>query len=70
MATFDRSCRNCDAYRHEVGVLYSTCALQNRRYPAPGDICLEHQHPHEAAAARAEAVARGALQRAKEWASQ
>lgn len=61
----DRACQTCASYRPPVAGLPGACNLANRLDPLPGDICDEHQSQHEAATARAEAVARGAILRAR-----
>lgn len=65
MTSRDRSCANCAHYRPPVASLPGACNLANRLDPLPSDICDEHQTTHEATAARAEAIARGAISRAR-----
>jgi hypothetical protein len=60
-----RNCANCHHFRPAAGFVPNECAMENSPAPAADDFCDEHQTEQEATAAQAEAIARGAILKAR-----
>lgn len=60
-----RSCANCAHFRHAHGFVPHKCVMENLEHIVEDGLCTEHQTKFEADQSRAEAIARGAILRAR-----